>query len=164
MNGNDATAAEHQSEHPLNLRQQVLLDGIRKIENHAQVYLLPRLISTLNLHKMQAAARQRVCDGHKAQMKLMGADVESCGDGGGISVQGDTVINNTGLKPLVATGLMVAALATGAGVMAMWPMIAGYLPSKTNTPAVVAPAEPAATQPAQAVDSWKLGLRVTDTP
>lgn len=156
MNGSDATPSEPVQD-LLNLRQQVLLDGYKRIENHAQVYLLPRLISTLNLHKTLAAARQRVCDGHKAQMKLMGSDVESCGDGGGISVQGDTIVNNNGLKTLGAIALAVAALGTGAGAMWLWSQHESKPVAKPTPPAIETPAEPQ-------TGNWRLGLRVTDTP
>ncbi len=86
----------------------------------------------------------------------MGADVESCGDGGGISVQGDTTINNTGLKTLGAIVLTLLALAAGVGGTALF----GHLlctPKPTTVAVIETPAEPQ-------TGNWRLGLKVTDAP
>ncbi len=83
-------------------------------------------------------------------MKLVGVDVDHCDDGGGISVQGDTTINNTGLKGLGTVAVVLLALATGIG--------ATYLLTHLCPKAVAAPLHP--TDPT----SWKLGLRVSNEP
>lgn len=129
-----------------------MLDGFRRVEEHSPVWMLPRLIATQNMQKLLSAARQRVCDGHKAQMKLMGADVENCGDGGGISVQGDTAttIHNTGLKPLGMVAAIIAALLVGAGIA----LLCWYLFACPHTPSTGA----------ASADNWRLGIRVSDTP
>ncbi len=84
-------------------------------------------------------------------MKLMGADVDNCGDGGGISVQGDTTINNTGLKTLGTIAVILLALAAGAG--ATWLLLYCHKPA----PVIASP------QPVDEAD-WKLGIQVSDKP
>ncbi len=84
-------------------------------------------------------------------MKLLGADVKDCGDGGGISVQGDTTIHNTGLRTCGAALIVIASLLAGGAGTALY----AYLNRPTAAVSEVK-------QPAQA--NWRLGLRVSDTP
>ncbi len=149
MNGLDETPLTQPIEAQPPSKQSLLLDGFRRLEEHSPVWMLPRLITTQHLQKSLSAARERVCDGHKAQMKLMGADVENCGDGGGISVQGDTTINNNGLKTCGVAGLIIAALLAG-GIATVL-----YLHCNKPTANVIAKAPQ---------DSWKLGLHVSNSP
>ena len=141
-----------QAEQAQPTKQSLLLDGLRRVETHSPVWILPRLVTTLNLHKHLAQARQRVCDSHREMYKDSGVGMsESCGDGGGISVQGDTNITNNGLKTWGAVALMLASLLAGGGgtlLYGLW-----------NKPTI------AAVQPnTQDVQNWRLGLKVTSEP
>lgn len=143
-----------QAEQAQPTKQSLLLDGLRRVETHSPVWILPRLVTTLNLHKHLAQARQRVCDSHREMYKDSGVGMsESCGDGGGISVQGDTAttINNTGLTPWVAVALTLASLLAGGGLAGMYAM--------WSRPTIAA-AQPSAAE----VQNWRLGLEVTSTP
>lgn len=141
-----------QAEQAQPTKQSLLLDGLRRVETHSPVWMLPRLVTTLNLHKHLAQARQRVCDSHREMYKDSGIDMsESCGDGGGISVQGDTNITNNGLKTWGAVALTLASLLAGGGATALYGL--------WNKPTI------AAVQPSAAeVQNWRLGLRVTSEP
>lgn len=99
---------------------------------------------------MMQSARARLRDSHDWEMGLLGKTVNDS-DGGGISVQGDTTIHNTGLKPWVAVALTLASLLAGGGLTGMYAM--------WNKPTI------AASQPTSAdVQNWRLGLKVTSTP
>lgn len=133
-------------------KQSLLLDGLRRVEQHSPVWMLPRLVTTLNLHQHLAQARQRLCDSHREMMKDTGVDVaESCGDGG-ISVKGDTTIN--GLGTLGTLAVVAASLIGGGGIGAAALTLWGARPKP----------QPVASAPVESVDDWKLGLRVTDNP
>lgn len=135
-------------------KQSLLLDGLQRVAEHSPVWMLPRLITTLNMHQHLSAARQRLCDSHRAMMKDSGVDVgQSCGDGGGISVQGDqtTTINHNGLKTWGAVALVLASLLAGSGATSLYAI--------WNKPTI------AAVQPSTAdVQNWRLGLKVTSAP
>lgn len=157
MIGLAKTKPAPQVEQPQQIKQSLLLDGFRRIEEHSPVWMLPRLVTTLNLHKHLAQARQRLCDSHRAMMKDAGVDVQSCDDG--ISVQGDTTINNHGLKTLGTVAAILLALIIGALLMLLLPKQFGAATTST-TSVNLNGIEP----PAQSVANWRLGLKVTDQP
>lgn len=134
-------------------KQSLLLDGLRRVGGHSPVWILPRLITTLNLHQHLAQARQRLCDSHREMFK--DSDVADC-EGGGISVKGDTTINGLGTLGTVAVVLL--SLAAGAGATAL--LYGHYCgrPFQPTNNVTVEGAKP------ESVDNWRLGLRVTDTP
>jgi hypothetical protein len=114
---------------------------------------LPRLIATQNLQKTLAAARQRVCDSHKYQMRLLGETVDKCDDGGGINVRGNTTIN--GLNGWATAAIILVSLLAGGGGIAIYGAV-------TKHPC--AEAKPMTPTPAANVDSWRLGIEVRNEP
>lgn len=145
-----------QQAEPLPLdKQSLLLDGLRRVEQHSPIWVLPRLITTLNLHEHLTQARQRLCDSHRATMKDAGVDVESCSSGG-INVQGDTTINGLGTLGTVAVVLL--ALCAGAGACALLYRHYCGAPFQPTNNVTIEGAKP------ESVENWRLGLRVTDAP
>ncbi len=85
-------------------------------------------------------------------MRLLGEDVQSCDDGGGISVKGNTTINGLGTLPVIA--LILVSLLGGSGGMAL-------LINSSKCPAAPVPtpiAKPDATQ------DWRLTIQVKNSP
>lgn len=134
-------------------KDEILLDGLRRIKTHSQAYLLPRLIMTQQLHQMMVAARQRTADAHRHIQNLMGEPVGEDEDGN-ISLQGDTTIHHHASEG-IASKLLPIALAAGIGAAAL-PLWSWWNKSSPVSP-------PAVTTPSQQ-DDWKLGLEVKDTP
>ena len=130
--------------------QSLLLDGLRRVTTHSPVWQLPRLIVTRELNQHLLAARRRAADSHKWEMGLLGQAVSDT-DGGGISVQGDTTINNTGLKGWVAALLCLGSMLAGGSGFALY--------SLWNKPAT-----PVVASKGTDVSDWRLGLRVSDKP
>lgn len=128
-------------------KQSLLLDGLRRVEQHTPVWMLPRLVTTLNLHHHLTAARQRLCDSHRAMMKQAGLDDVADCEGSGISVKGDTTIYNNGSKLL--PWLVAAALPVAGWFLNDW------LDKEQTPPVIAAPGE---------TQDWKLGVKVTDRP
>ncbi len=139
------------SEQQPQTKDSLLLDGLRRLEEHSPVWALPRLVTTLNLHRHLAAARQRLCDSHQATMKDAGADVQNCDDGGGIGVNGDTTTTINGLRALPVVLGMLAAMGLGAGGTAL----AAYLLKPTNQPVTTSQSDTA---------NWRLGIKVSNSP
>lgn len=132
----------------LTTKKRLLLDAFRRIEEHAPVWMLPRLIATLNLHKHLSAARKRLCDSHNYQQTLLGQPVSNCEDGGGISVVGDRITH--GLGTLGTIAVVLATLGGAVGATALY----AYC---TKPPAAVEQKE-------QSTENWRLGLKVSSTP
>lgn len=151
-----------QSEQKQQTKQSLLLDALRRVEMHSPVWMLPRLITTLNLHKHLAQARQRLCDAHKHQHNLMGEKVDDCDDGGGISVQGDTTINNHGLRSLGMVAAVLLAFLIGALLAALLCRHFGAASSTANVNLGGVGQPATSTTPTTA--NWRLGIRVSDTP
>ena len=90
-------------------------------------------------------------------MRLLGEKVDSCDDGGGISVKGDTTIHNY-VGPLgwiMAAALVVALLLAGWGLYQHCQGAAATAIVNNN----------GATEPiAPANANWRLGIRVTSEP
>lgn len=128
-------------------KQSLLLDGLRRVEEHSPIWVLPRLVTTLNLHQHLAAARRRLCDSHRAMMKEAGVEVGNCDDGG-ISVQGDTTIHHHApwWLPLLFVPL---------GLACLW-----WFGHQVAGGAAVPAAATTAANPA----NWRLGLKVSSTP
>ena len=129
-------------------KQSLLLDALRRVEQHSPIWVLPRLVQTLNLHQHLAQARQRLCDSHRAMMHDAGHEAGPCSDGGGISVRGDTTIHNHALNIGSLLWLVVLVVALAAAGYCGWVWW-----NKPSRPAVVGE-----------VEDWKLSLRVTDRP
>lgn len=91
-------------------------------------------------------------------MKDSGVDVGKCDDGG-ISIQGDTTINNTGLRSLGSVAVVLLAIAAGAGITAL---LYGRLPGPTSSATSVSLGGMEHSAPSTA--NWRLGIRVTDAP
>jgi hypothetical protein len=156
MDGLASPQTTPQSEPQQQTKQSLLLDGLRRVEQHSPIWMLPRLITTQNLHQTLADARQRLCDSHREMFKDSGVEVaETCGSGG-ISVQGDTRIINNGSRGLcwALLGLSVLAFALCAYALCRGPA------SATANATATAPAPSGNESP----QNWRLGLRVTDEP
>lgn len=136
-------------------KEKLLLDGLRRLETHSPMYVLPRLILSQHLHSMLLGLKRRLADSHRYQMKLLGEKVGDDPDEG-ISLKGDTTIYNTGSRLLP---WLLSAAMLGAGALA------GKLLSDKPTqspPVVEVPAPP--TAPPVSVQDWKLGVKVTAQP
>ncbi len=145
MSGNDATPQTPPIDSPQQTKQSMLLDAFRRVEEHSPIWMLPRLISTQQLHKTLQAARQRARDSHAAQMKLTGIDVANTNDGGGIEVHGDTNVYTLNEAAKAGSGILRKALplllaaATGGGAAALLgPLALDWLHGKAAKPVVVA--------------------------
>lgn len=137
-----------------------MLDGFRRLEQHSPVMMLPRLVMTRHLNRILSGAMERLADGHRYQMNMLGADVESNDDG--ISVQGDT--NNfhigAGAEWLRSLAMLLPLVAAGAALPLVWDWLSADEPAaESQQPsAVVAPPASGYAQP------YKLGVVVTDGP
>jgi hypothetical protein len=148
-------------------KQELLLDGFRRLKTHSPVMMLPRLVLSQHLHQLMGAARRRTADSHKYLMRLLGEEVEP-DDDGNISLQGDTTITNNYHAPRGAGWLkkLVSALALpaiGAGGLLAWQWWASGANETTAEPPATSIQHPASAAEA-AVQDWKLGVIVTDGP
>lgn len=130
-------------------KDEMLLDGLRRLKTHSPVYLLPRLILIQNLHRMLGQAQSRVKDGHRYFQHLLGEEVGE--DENKITLQGDTTYTYNGSRWLP---WLLTAGAIAAGGYYWW----------TNQPKPTSqPQEPAVVIETP-VEDWRLGVIVTDQP
>ncbi len=83
-------------------------------------------------------------------MRLLGEDVKTCDDGGGISVKGNTTINGLGTIPVIA--LILVSLLGGSGGMALL-INCNKCPA---APVAIAKPDPTA--------DWRLTIQVKNSP
>ncbi len=83
-------------------------------------------------------------------MRLLGEDVKTCDDGGGISVKGNTTINGLGTIPVIV--LIFVCLLGGSGGMAL-------LINSSKCPAA-----PVATAKPDTTEDWRLTIQVRNSP
>lgn len=137
-------------------RDQLVLDGFRRIKTHAPVTLLPRLILTQHLFTSLAQARRRLADSHRLQMHLLGGIPMEETDGN-IVMRGDTTIHHHGVTWRgAACGLVAAGALAGA---AWWASL-----SWPHLRAASRPPTPATSDRSADERDWRLGLVVTDRP
>src|SRR5262245_3159952 len=96
-------------------KENLLLDGLRRLETHSPLYLLPKVILNHQLFQMLLDSRQRVKDSHKYQQHLLGEEVGNDPDAE-IRLQGDTTTTNNYHGSRALPLLLGAALLAGTGL------------------------------------------------